>query len=143
VRTMFSEAHEATGEVVVTIDQAITDFLEHFYQKGYLEDTFITILSDHGAHGIVLRTPFLPDNSRHLENYYPVLFHVTKKDISKEAQQFLSENQQAFVSSFDIYQTLRSIALNTKVSNFPDQYCYFCTKIPGNHDCHNGSMYRD
>lgn len=77
-RTHFSEGHEGTGELVATIDQDIVDLLQYFYVQNYLADTFVTILSDHGANGVVLRLPFLPDNSRHLENYYPVLFHITK-----------------------------------------------------------------
>lgn len=143
-RTHFSEGHEGTGELVATIDQDIADLLQYFYDKNYLDDTFITILSDHGAHGVVLRLPFHPDNSRHLENYYPVLFHVTKNDIQKSAQHFLAENEQAFIGSFDIYKTLKALPENSNGGNTLKQsFVYTREKIPKEHNCENPNLYRD
>jgi membrane-anchored protein YejM (alkaline phosphatase superfamily) len=109
-RAYFQEAHEATGEVVTTIDQDIANFLEKFHSKGYLSDTIITFLADHGAHFAVMHAPFLPDDSRMRELHLPLLIHLTKTDIPEENLNYLRLNQQAFVSSHDYYSTLKSIA---------------------------------
>ena len=141
-RTHFSEAHEGTGELVATIDQDITDLLQYFLEMNYLEDTFVTVLSDHGAHGVVLRLPLHPDNSRHLENYYAVLFHFSKNDIPDSAKHFLAENEQAFISSFDIYQTLKSISENSRGRD-KNKIAYYQEKIPKEHNWSNGNLFRD
>jgi hypothetical protein len=134
-RTDFSEAHEGMGELVSVIDEDLRDFLQEFMNKGYFEDTFITIVSDHGAHGMTLRLPFIPDNSRDIENYYPLLFHISKKDIPETADFFLKNNGQAFISAHDIYETLNSIAENKKTSNSEAvSYDYTRELIPKSHD---------
>jgi len=141
-RTHFSEAHEILGELVLHIDDDIHDMLEYFYQKGYLDDTMIIVLSDHGAHSVTLRMPIFPDNSRYIENYLPLLIHLTPKDIPKESLGFLKSNQQSFISSHDVYSTLRTIAENKRiVSNSAESYPYIIEQIPLNHDCSNTTVY--
>lgn len=134
-RTHFSEAHELTGELVKYMDEDLRDLLEYFKIMGYLEDTFITIVSDHGAHALTLRFPAFPDNSRYIENYYPVLFHVTKKDIPAASAHFLEANEQSFISSLDFYASLKTLAENKRsTSKFADSYPYAFEMVPSSHD---------
>ena len=49
-RMAFMDAHEDTGEVVKYLDKPLTNFLIEFEQKGYLNDTFVMFVSDHGLH---------------------------------------------------------------------------------------------
>lgn len=123
------------GELVKYIDQDITDLLQFFYDRGYLEDTLITIVSDHGAHALTLRFPAFPDNSRYVENYYPVLFHIVKNDIPDENLKFMRSNEQSFISSFDFYATMKSIAENKRsTSAYVASYPYHMEQIPEAND---------
>ncbi len=141
-RTHFSEAHEHSGERVKYMDDDISSFLQWFYEMGYLENTFVTLLSDHGAHALTARIPILPDNSRYLENYYPMLFHVTKNDIPPAYRSALRANEQAFIGSHDFYASLRSLAQNEPVQSQQAQsYPYFMQEIPAYHDCSDKSVY--
>ena len=141
-RTHFSEAHELSGELVKYIDEDVRDFLQWFYERGYLEDTFLTIMSDHGAHALTLRFPAFPDNSRYIENYYPVLFHVSKNDLPPNYAHFLAANEQAFISSHDIYSSLKSIAQNQKAdSSEAESYPYTMSEVPSFHDCSDETVF--
>jgi arylsulfatase A-like enzyme len=62
-------------------DVDFRDFLVWFYEEGYLEDTFITIMSDHGEHGVTVRIPVIPDDSRHILNVFPIMVHLAKGKI--------------------------------------------------------------
>ena len=75
-RSRFNENHEATGELIKYNDNDAVEFLEYFKAKGYLEDTIIYFISDHGQHFIVGHIPFVPDDSR-LEENYQMFLHLT------------------------------------------------------------------
>lgn len=134
-RTHFSEAHEVTGELIKYLDEDFRDLLQYFKDMGYLEDTFITVVSDHGAHALTLRFAAFPDNSRYIENFNPLLFHVTKKDIPEATAYFLETNEQAFLSPHDFYSTLKTIAENKlSTSAAAESYAYGFEAVPGSHD---------
>jgi len=134
-RTHFSNNHEIIGHLVHYMDNDLAMFLEEFYKKGYFKDTIITILSDHGMHLLSLHLPMLPDNSRRLEVYLPVLFHIVPNDIPPYNLEILKSNEQSFISSYDIYTSLNSIANNKiKRSINAKSYSYFSEFIPDNHD---------
>lgn len=142
VRTHFGEGHEKTGELLSSMDDDIVQFLQWFHEMGYMEDTFITFLSDHGAHGIVARLPFLPDDSRHAENVLPLLVHVSKDDIPENAKKYLVENEQSFISSLDVFSSLKSLAGNKKFETpYDNTYAYWMEKIPKLHDCDGKSYF--
>lgn len=141
-RTHFSEAHELSGELVGYMDEDFRDFLQWFYEHGYLEHTFLTIMSDHGAHSLTLRLPMFPDDSRYIENYYPILFHVTKNDIPDNYAHYLSANEQSFISSHDVYSSLKSIARNEEsTSDEAASYPYAMAPMLNNHDCGDSTVY--
>lgn len=141
-RTHFSEAHELTGELVKYMDQDLTDFLQFFKDQKYMEDTIITFVSDHGAHALTLRLPAIPDNSRYIENYYPILFHLTKKDIPEQVSHFLEANEQSFIGSHDFYSFLMSVSENKRViSQGAESYPYHMEAMPKGHNCSDSSVY--
>lgn len=134
-RTHFSEAHELMGELVKYMDDDLVNFLNYFYNSGYLDDTFLTIVSDHGAHALTLRFPLFPDNSRYIENYYPALFHVTKNDIPPNVAHFLAANEQSFISSHDFYSMLKTFAENKDgTTQSAESYPYLTQPMPKGHD---------
>lgn len=141
-RTHFSEAHEVVGELVKYMDEDFRDLLQYFYDMGYLEDTFVSIVSDHGAHALTVRFPAFPDNSRYIENYYPILIHLSKDDIPLQSKHFLEANEQSFISSFDFYASIKTIAENKHSSSSEAlSYSYINEQIPHSHDCTNTTEY--
>ena len=109
-RSKFNENHEATGELIKYNDQDTVEFLEYFKTQGYLKDTIVYFVSDHGQHFIVCRVPIIPDDSRLEENYLPLLIMLVPIDIPGHNMQLLKDNQQHFMNSFDVYSSLKSIA---------------------------------
>ena len=141
-RTHFSEAHELTGELVKYMDQDLADLLQFFKDQKYMEDTIVTLVSDHGAHALTLRFPAIPDNSRQIDNYYPILFHVTKDDLPEQTSHFLEANEQSFISSYDFYANIKTIAENKRsTSSQATSYPYGSEMIPDSHDCSNDGEY--
>ena len=47
-RMGFIDAHESTGEVVKYLDEPLTNFLKNWNEKGFLDNTMIFFVSDHG-----------------------------------------------------------------------------------------------
>ena len=109
-RTHFSEAHEHLGELVTYMDDELLEFLKHFYNEGYLDDTFLIFAADHGAHDFTFKFPLFPDNSRSIENQHPIHLNLVKNDIPKENLEAMRANEQAFMTHHDYYSTLKTIA---------------------------------
>lgn len=134
-RTSFQHAHEPMGDLIKYLDNTFVNFFQSFYDKGYLNDTQVVFVSDHGAHFLTLRTPIFPDDSRVMENALPVLFHLTPRSISEKNLELLRENQQKFTNSHDVYATLKSLA-EGKVSSSPyvTDYSYLHESLPKGRD---------
>ena len=62
-RSRLNEKHEATGELIKYNDNDAVEFLEYFKANGYLKDTIIYFISDHGQHFIVGHIPFVPETA--------------------------------------------------------------------------------
>ena len=131
--------HEWTGELIRTSDEAYEKFFRDFQSKGYLKDTDIIIVADHGGHFVISHTPIFPDDSRFQENYFPVLFIISHKDTPKKNLDFLKNNQQQFMNSFDIYTTLKSFA-NRKISKNDDikSFSVYHEELPKGRECVDG-----
>lgn len=137
-RTHFSDNHEFFGIGAHYLDSDLSNFLQKFEQKGYMEDTIVTIISDHGTHPFSAHFVFLPDNSRGVENYMPVLFNILPKSIGEETKAIVRQNEQSFISSYDIYATLKTVATNApSTARDAVSYSYFHEVIPSSHDCSN------
>jgi len=46
----YQYGHEGTGEVIRYLDEPLAEFLEDMSMSGYLEDTAVIMMSDHGLH---------------------------------------------------------------------------------------------
>ena len=77
-----------------------------------------------------------PDDSRQIENSFPMLFHLTPKSIPQKHLELLRNNQQRFMNSHDVYATLKSLA-EGKISSSPfiTDYSYFHEELPRGRDC--------
>ena len=101
-RMSFMDAHEDTGEVIKYLDRPLTDFLFDFYYNGYLNDTFIMFISDHGLHfprvfGI------LAYGNYNFERSLPSLFIISGKNFDNKE---IILNQQKMITAYDVFNTL-------------------------------------
>lgn len=134
-RTHFSDNHEFLGIQVHYMDQYLSRFMQDFYNKGYMKDTMVLFMSDHGLHPFAFHFPMIPDNSRRVEGYMATLFTIMPNDVNPAYLSNMAANEQSFVSSFDIYSTLKNVAVNQN-SLAPDaqSYSLLKQKIPSDHD---------
>ena len=104
LRLSFQDAHEGTLEVVKYLDIKLAEFLEKFDKKGYLKDTAIFLVSDHGNNMIGIYNIFQFEDyvlEKTLGTWFMLL--PKKKEIDEK---FLEINQQRLVSPYDIHDTL-------------------------------------
>ena len=108
-----SEGHEPTGELIGYFDEILYNFLNDFYNKGYLKDTVILIFSDHGMH---LTGPLYLFDSQDFINEInlPLLLLIIPNDnklYENNLYEKMKSNQQTFITPFDIYNTLIYLSL--------------------------------
>ena len=104
LRLSFQDAHEGTLEVVKYLDEKLAEFLEKFDRKGYLKDTAVFLVSDHGNNMVGIYNIFQFEDyvlEKTLGTWFMLL--PKKKEIDEK---FLEINQQRLVSPYDIHDTL-------------------------------------
>ena len=104
LRLSFQDAHEGTLEVVKYLDVKLAEFLEKFDKKGYLKDTAVFLVSDHGNNMVGIYNIFQFEDyvlEKTLGTWFMLL--PKKKEIDEK---FLEINQQRLVSPYDIHDTL-------------------------------------
>ena len=113
--------HEGTLDVIKYIDIILADFLYKLFEDNLLKDTSVILLSDHGAG--------MP-SIYYLYDFYTIELHLPsffiiindRKNISYEKQyKFIQENQQTFITAFDIYNTLGNIIYGDQYINIPNK----------------------
>ena len=104
------EAHEMTFELIKYADNKIYNFFENFYNKGYFDDTLLIIVSDHGNNfGSYYSLFKAVGEDNNIEGMLPVLkIVIPNKKIIYESGLYnnLYENQQTFISPYDIYNSI-------------------------------------
>ena len=136
------DGHEPTGELIGHFDKILYDFLNKFYNKGYLKDTVLLIFSDHGQH---LNGPLYLFDSQDFfyERSLATLFLILPNDeklYKDNLYEKMKSNQQTFITPFDIYNTLVHLSSGENKNeyeknsipygdslffeiNFKDRYC--------------------
>ena len=104
-RMAFMDGHEDTGEVIKFLDDYLTKSIEMMFNKGYLENTLVLFLSDHGLHisrifSVIAMNHYFYDR---LVPYLFIMYHDNKNRINNKE---LLLNQQKYITAFDIYETL-------------------------------------
>ena len=110
-----AEAHEFTLELISHSDDHLYNFVQKFIDKGYLNDTIVFFLSDHGNNFRGYLKIKTTSDDRKIEGLMGVLFIMlpNKKEIYESSMyNNLIINSQVFITPFDIYNTLIFIALN-------------------------------
>jgi hypothetical protein len=102
--------HEATGEVIQYDDDIFYNFLMEFEKQGFMNDTIVMILSDHGY-----TLPGFhyywgsPDHEK--ETLLPMLSLILPKNMKNynEIRRVLKINEDHFVSMYDLHTTFYKI----------------------------------
>ena len=107
-------AHESSLEKLKYIDNIIYEYFNNLFNDNLLKDTSIFLLSDHG---VGVPSIYYLSSFFKLELVLPMfyLFVNDRKNISYESQYiYLNENQQTFITGFDIYSTIVHLAFGDK-----------------------------
>ena len=108
IRLSFQEAHEGTGEVVTLLDVAMEKFLKKFQKKGYLDNTVIFFVSDHGNNMFGFYEMFKVEDFV-MEKALPCWLILLPKSKNLKEISIIKENQQKFVTPYDIHDTILDI----------------------------------
>ena len=124
LRMAFNDGHESTFEVLQYLDEPLYNFLNTFYQKGYLKNTALIFVSDHGNHMPGLYNLLFSDQyetERLLGNFYIIinsdyLFNEGKGKF-KYFNKNIMKNQQSILTPYDIHDTLIHILYGDNITN--------------------------
>ena len=105
-RMAFNYGHEKTGAVTSYLDEPLYNFLFEFYDKGYFDNTAVFILSDHGNQNdgifdIINKSQF--EYEKKMSTFFLIL---SKNDNINNFKSNLQNNQQVFLTPYDIHDTM-------------------------------------
>jgi hypothetical protein len=112
------EGHEPTGQVVGYLDDILYNFFFKLYSENYLLNTTIILFSDHGLH-LNWLLYVLKFKDFMFELTLPFLFIIfpnTQELYNDSLYEKIKNNQQVFITPYDIYYTLIHIALGVRIS---------------------------
>ena len=101
-----NDGHEGTLEILKYDDDIIFNFLNNLYNENFLKETTILLLSDHGC---PMPSVYYFNSFFRLDKNLPMLYILTydQKNVSYTKQyKNIYENQQKFITAYDIYNTI-------------------------------------
>lgn len=132
----FTEGHEISTSVIMTVDDGLEDYL----RSVDFNSTVVMLLSDHGNHmGFLLKAFY----SFYVESYLPGLFLVTPKWLlTEENRKALEHNTQALVTPADFHATIMDIALNgyPAEERSDEELSLVSDSIPYTRDCESAQI---
>ena len=111
LRISIPNGHEFSGQASKYIDEPLYIFLDYIFQNNLLKNTALIFSADHG-HSILVLYKFLQSLDQEIELYNPLLMFILSdnKKLSYEEQYGnIYKNQQTFITTYDIYHTLKDI----------------------------------
>ena len=108
LRMGFNDGHESSFEVLKYLDEPLAEFLEEFLKKGYLKNTAIIFISDHGNHMPGLYNLFLSEQfetERVLGNFF-LIINTDKFEKFRIFNKNVMINQQSIITPYDIHDTM-------------------------------------
>ena len=104
-----NDGHEGTLEVLKYIDDIIYNYLIDLYNNDFLKDSIIFLVSDHG---VGMPSFYYTYDFYNIETSLPMLYILLndRKNLTYDKQyKYMYENQQTFITGFDIYNTFGNI----------------------------------
>ena len=116
--------HEGTLEALKYLDDIIYNYLNNLYNDNLLKDSTIIFLSDHG---VVIPSVYFFVDFYQIESHLPMLYIIVNdRNISFENQyQYIYENQQNFITAYDIYNTIGNIIYGDKYKSIKEKKEHF------------------
>ena len=128
-----NHGHEGSLNVVKYIDDSIFNFLNNLFNDNLLRDTTVFLISDHG---VVLPSVYYLFDFFQLEKALPMLYILVndRKNVSYEEQYMnMHENQQKFITGFDIYNTFGHLLFGKEYNSVKNK-----TKLENTFKSENG-----
>ena len=122
-----NDGHEGTLEVVKYDDNIIFNFLNNLFNDNLLNHTSIILLSDHG---VGMPSIYYFYDFYRIEKQLPMLYMIIndRKNISYEEQyKYINENQQTFITAYDIYNTIGNLIFGDEYNNIKNKTVYHDT----------------
>ena len=118
---ILNDGHEGTLELIKYADDVIYNFLNSLFKDNLLKDTTIFLFSDHGC---LMPSVYFLDDFYKIEFRLPMLFMIVndRKNIDYNQQYFnIHENQQTFITGYDIYNTIGNIIYGDNYKNIKEK----------------------
>ena len=121
---IIDSAHEETGEVLKYLDDLVFNYLNSLYNDNLFKDSSIFLISDHG---LGIQSLFYIFEFYKIENELPMLYAIIndRKNFSYHEQySYLQENQQIFITAYDIFNTINHLLYGDKykyIANLTDE----------------------
>jgi hypothetical protein len=106
----FIEAHEASTEAVVSMDNDLADFLTGLKDDGVLENTVVFLMADHGLH---MGLNYMLTQNGRIEHMNPLLLMLLPPGLSKQHPSLipgLDHNEQGLLTHYEFHKTLKLLA---------------------------------
>ena len=116
-----NDGHEGTLEVLKYADNVIFNFLNNLFNENLLKDSSIILVSDHG---VGMPSIYFPYDFYRIEEQLPMLYVIIndRKNISyKEQYKYMNKNQQTYISSYDIYNTIGNLIFGDEYKNIKNK----------------------
>ena len=104
-----NHGYEGSLTAIKYIDEIISNFFNNLFNSNLLKDTSIFLLSDHG---VGMPSIYYSSDFYQREYDLPILLLLIndRKNITYEEQyKYIYENQQSFITSFDIFNTFGNL----------------------------------
>ena len=124
---VINDGHEGTLEAIKYSDNIIYNFLISLYNDNLLKDSTLFLLSDHGCG---MPSIYYLNDFFQIERRLPMLFMIVNDRKNKDYnQQYynIKENQQTFITGFDIYNTICNIIYGDNYTNIPNKKEFYDT----------------
>ena len=111
---MTNDAHEGSLESLKYLDNLIFNYLNSLFNDNLLKESSVFLLSDHG---VGMPSIYFTTDFYRYEEQLPMLFIIIndRKNISFNEQYLnIYENQQAFITAYDIYNTIAHLIFGNK-----------------------------
>jgi len=114
---IIDSAHEETGEVLKYLDDIIFNYLNSLYNDNLFKDSSIFLISDHG---LGIQSLYYIFDFYMYEAVLPMCYIIIndRKNISYHEQYFyIQQNQQIFITAYDIYNTVNHLLYGDNYKN--------------------------
>jgi hypothetical protein len=122
LRVGFQDAHEGTGEVARYLDEELSQFLERFEKNGWLEDTTVFFVSDHGNNMIGFYNLYNCEDFIMEKTLASLFMLLPKEKVNKNFHDIMKNNEQVMVTPYDIYNTLLNFVDMKHENQFYSKY---------------------